>query len=94
MEDSQGLKQEEVTGKIGGLGCMLGKEQYGGKKKSYSDESKCGEKILALLKSKTEQNFTHFKSLGLALEICCACKPARTGSAQSLSMVDVVFYLN
>lgn len=33
MEDSQGLKQEEVTGKIGGLGCMLGKEQYGGKKK-------------------------------------------------------------
>lgn len=33
MEDSQGLKQEEGTGKIGGLGCMLGKEQYGGKKK-------------------------------------------------------------
>lgn len=33
MEDSQGFKQEEGTGKIGGLGCMLGKEQYGGKKK-------------------------------------------------------------
>lgn len=65
------------------------------KKKNYSDESRCGEKILALLKSETEQNFSSFQeSLGLALEICCACKPARTGSAHSLSTVDVVFYLN
>lgn len=67
MEDSQGLKQEEVTGKIGGLGCMLGKEQYGGKKKSYSDESRCVEKILALLKSKTEQNFSSFQESGFGL---------------------------